>query len=665
MSAYEKSGYSLGSTDPLDKSKGDLKKKKDFAYQSAYPQNSVFWQQGILDKRMKAGDQAFNNMIYGSNDYYNSRRFFFNLIRKHTNMICGYQRRNRKSTVALPVHENDDLADEFNAVMKYCEEKDGFQEYFSEAFEGAVDVGMSLLHMYMDYSQDPVSGDIMTENISFNNFLIDPYWRKMDLSDCRFIWIRKWASKEEAIALLPEAADQIRKMRPPGTSDGKFPYQAELLNKNTNDLYPIDYFYYRDTRESDALVDPFTQETVIWEETAEDEPGDILEILQMQPWLKRKKISIPTVKLGITIGDKEIYHGPTLLGTDEYPFVPLVSYYDPDLPSYVWRCQGVIRNVRDAQFLYNLRKVIELDILQSQVTSGWIYPVDLLTDPKALRQSGQGYIIPIKAGRSPDEMKRIDPPVVPQSMIELSERLSRDITDIIGATEELMGVEKGDQSGVVTMARQAAGLTSFQGIFDKADYAQRLYGKLRFKAVRKKFTKNKIRSILGREANPLFFRASTLKYNIAVEEGSYSTTQRQTELQQLLYFKTIGIEGLDDRIIDVAFITNKKALKESMEKQKQGQQQAQQMQMQMQQQKDMADIEEKKSASQQKSAQAQETISRIEDNQAEAEQKRTAAELDLVRAMMGLEQMDLETIEKNYRLAQDIKNASQGVQNER
>jgi len=662
MAAYEKSGYSLGSTDPLDKSQGDVKKMRESAYQSAYPACSVFWQQATLDKRMKSGDQAFNNMIYGDNTYNNSKRFFFNLIRKHVNMICGYQRRNRKSTVAMPVHQNDDLADEFNAVMKFCEEKDGFQEYFSQAFEGAVDVGMSLLHMYMDYSQDPVSGDILTENIAFNNFLIDPYWRKMDLSDCRFIWLRKWASKEEAMSLLPQAADKISKMRPPGTTDGKFPYQAELLNKNTNDLYPIDYFYYRDTREVDSLVDPYTQETVIWEETAEDEAGDILEIMKMQPWLKRKKVSIPTVKLCITIGETEIYQGPNLLGIDEYPFVPLVSYYDPDLPSYVWRCQGVIRNVRDAQFLFNLRKVIELDILQSQVTSGWIYPVDLLTDPKALRQSGQGYIIPIKAGRSPDEMKRIEPPVVPQSMIELSERLSKDITDIIGATEELMGVETGDQSGVVTMARQAAGLTSFQGIFDKADFSQRLYGKIRFKTVRKKFTTNKIRSILGHSPNPLFFRAATLKYNIAVEEGSYSTTQRQTELQQLLYFKNIGIEGLDDRIIDVAFITNKKALKESIAQQKQGQEQAQQMQAQMQQQREVAEIEEIKAASQEKIAGAQERLSRIEENAADAEHKRTAAELDLVRAMMGLEQMDLETIEKNYNVAQNIRNASQGVE---
>lgn len=576
-------------------------------------------------------------------------------------MICGFQRRNRKSTVALPLKQNDPVADDYNAVFKYCEEKDGFQEYFSQAFEGGVDVGMSLLHLYKDHTFDPISGDLFTESISSTSFLIDPYWRKMDFSDCRFIWIRKWASKEEAIALLPQAADQIRKMRPPGTSDGKFPYQAENLNKNANDMYPIDYFYYRDIREADSLFDPFTQETIIWEDTAEDQSGDIVEILKQQPWLKRKKVQVPTVKLGISIGGKELYHGSNLLSIDEYPFVPLVSYYDPDLPSYVWRCQGIIRNVRDAQFLYNLRKVIELDILQSQVTSGWIYPVDLLTDPKALRQSGQGYIIPIKAGRSVEELKRIEAPNVPQSMIELSNQLAKDITDIIGGTEELLGSSIDDQSGILTMVRQSAGLTSFQGIFDKGDFSQRLYGKIRLKAVRKNFTQRKIKSILGRDPHPDFFRVSTLNYNIAVEQGSYSTTQRQMELQQLLHFKSMGIAIPDKSIIDAAFITNKKDLLTAMAETAQQQSQAQQQEMQMNQQKAMADIEEKNSKVQSNLAMAQERVMRIDEIQAEAEHKRTASELDLVRTMMALEQMDFETIHKNFQLAQALKSAQQGA----
>ena len=53
-----------------------------------------------------------------------------------------------------------------------------------------------------------------------------------------------------------------------------------------------------------------------------------------QPWLIVKKVQIPTVKLVISLGDKIVYHGKNLLGIDEYPFVPSLCYYEPDIQSY-------------------------------------------------------------------------------------------------------------------------------------------------------------------------------------------------------------------------------------------------------------------------------------------------------------------------------------------
>ena len=47
----------------------------------------------------------------------------------------------------------------------------------------------------------------------------------------------------------------------------------------------------------------------------------------------------------------------------------------------------MVRGLRDAQYLYNNIKIIEIDIFQSQINSGWIYKVDKLVYPKALRQS--------------------------------------------------------------------------------------------------------------------------------------------------------------------------------------------------------------------------------------------------------------------------------------
>lgn len=666
MGSYDNGDFGyLGYIDGSDEDAKYLKQMQDWRYTSSYPANAAFWQQGSIDKRFKVGDQTLWSMIYGDNQYFQSRRFFFNLIMRHINMICGRQRQNRKSTITVPRFNDDELSDDYNSVLKWCEGRDGFQEYLSQSFEGAVDVGCNLLHLYPDYTLDPISGDLFTDQVAYNNFLIDPYYRKQDLSDCSFVWRRRWVNKTQAKALLPGHAKEIAKMRPSSLKDGRFPLQAELINLDTNQLMTYDEFHYRTTREATIVLDPKTGEAVEWEEDEEDEDDMMKRTLQFQPWLIVKKTQVPTVKLAITLGGRTLYHGKNLLNIDPYPFVPTLCYHNPDIQSYQWKCFGVVRGLRDAQYLYNMRKVIELDILQSQINSGWIYPIDAVTDPKAFRQSGQGFLIPLKGGHKPEEIQRIDPPAIPQSMLELSRSLSEDITKISGVSEELLGAATDDKSGILSMLRQGAGLTTLQTMFDKLDYTQRLYGNIRLQAIRKNFSKGKIRNILGREPHPQFFTSHSLKYSIAVEEGNYSATQRQTELQQLLHFKEIGMPIADKSILRAAIISNKKEVMKDMEEQMQQQAQAQQAQSQQQEKLDNADIMAKYAQARSNLAKerelmasAQEKIARIDDLEASAEHKKAEADLALVKEMITLEDMDLANFRASLEMAELIKVAN-------
>lgn len=674
MGSYDQGSFAInasGYVDPSDRGNKDLKQMMDYFYQSNYIGNGALWMQGAIDKRFKVGDQQLQSMMYGPN-YGSAQKFFFNLIRRHLNMIGGFQRRNRKSTVTLPIHQGDDqLADDYNAVLRYCEDRDGFQEYLSQAFEGSNDTGMTLLHLYPDYANDPISSDLFTDCVSYNNFLIDQYFRKQDLSDCNGIWRRRWTSKQGAKLLLPGYSEEIDKMKPGGMKDGRFPVQAELQNLPLNGLFTYDEFYYRSTREATIVLDPKTGEAAEWEQD-EDDPEDMLDqVMRQQPWLRIKKSQVPTVKLVLSLGGNIVYHGANLLNIDEYPFVPSLCYYEPDVTNYAWRCMGIIRNLRDSQFLYNMRKVIELQILQSQVNAGWIYPVDAVVDSKAFRQSsgGDGFLIPLKSGHLPQEIQRIEPSAIPQSLLELSASLAEDITKISGVNEELLGAATDDKSGILSMLRQGAGLTTLQGIFDRVDYTQRLYGKIRLNAVRKNFSKGKVRNILGREPDVRFFSTQAQKYSIAVEEGNYSATQRQMELQQLLHFKQLGMEGLDKGIMKASFITNKKEIMEDMQQQAQQSQQQEQAQMQQQQQQDnskmMLDYAKGKSELAREKdlmASAAEKIARIEDLRADAEHKRTEADLNLVKLMVELEDMDLANFRSSLELAEQIKLSNQATE---
>lgn len=664
MGSYESGKYSLGYIDPTDVQAKDLKQMKDTFYQANYTANSALWLQGAIDKRFKVGDQNLYNQVYGQNSQ-NVQKFFFNLIRRHINMIAGFQRKNRKSIITLPIQENDDpLADDYNKVLRWCDDRDGFQEYLSQSFEGALDTGETLLHLYPDYTNDAISGDLFTDSVAYNNYLIDQYTRKQDLSDCNGIWRRRWTSKIMAKMLLPGYGEEIDKMSPGGMKDGRFPLQAELQNVAINNLFTYDEFYYRTTRPGKMIIDPYSGESVEWEEDETEEEGMMERVLYEQPWLQVKKVDVPTVKLVISLGDKQVYHGKNLLSIDSYPFVPSQCYIEQDIQQYAWRKQGIIRNLRDSQFLYNFRKVIELQLLQSSLNAGWIYPVDVVPDPKCFRQSsgGDGFLIPLKKGHLPNEIQRIEPVSIPQSLLELSNSLAEDITKISGVNEELLGSATDDKSGILSMLRQGAGLTTLQTIFDKLDYTQRLYGKIRLQAIRKNFSKGKIRNILGKDADPRFWTSHSQKYGVAVEEGNYSATQRQMELQQLLHFKELGMNIADKTIIRKAFISDKKSVLEDMEEQNQQQQQQQQAEAEKADKLDQAKIMQMFSKSRLDMSKVAESEAKVQEIFASAEHKQSQADLDMVKTMIELEDLDLANFRSNLELAEYIKGVNKASQ---
>lgn len=637
-----------------------MKGMMDWFYNANYTGASALWMAGAIDKRFKIGDNSLYSASYGLN-YTQYQKFFFNLIRRHGNMIVGYQRKNRKSTVTVPNQENSDqLADDYNKVLRWCEDRDNFQEYFSQSFEGGLDVGINWLWLYPDYTYDPISGDLLTDSVSYNNVLWDQNFKKMDMSDMNAIWRRKWVSKETATTLLPGYAKEIKKMRPSGAKDGRFPLQSELQNLQLTNLFTYDEFYYRSTRRAKIIIDPFTGESMEWQ-NQEDDPENLFDqVMYKQPWLKVIEKDVPTVKLALSIGNHIIYNGDNFLSIDEYPCVPHLCYHDPDVLSYSGRIMGYIRNLRDAQFLYNMRKVIELQILQSQVNAGWIYPIDAVVDQKAFRQAsgGDAWLIPLKSGRLPSEIQRIEPSAIPQSLMELSRSLSEDLTKISGVNEELLGMADDDKAGILSMLRQSAGLVTLQTIFDKSDLTQRLFGKIRLKAIRRNFSKGKIRAILGRDPVPQFFNDYGQKYEIAVEEGNYSTTQRQMELQQYLHFRQLGIPIADKTIIRSAFITNKKQAIQEMQEQTQAQMQQQQAQMQQAAQMDQSKIAVNMAKAQLDIASSQQKLAQIEETKASADKKELESDYALVKMAMELEDLQFNQIKQAFDLAQALKIAN-------
>lgn len=636
----------------------DLLKLMDYTYSKNITINQSFWSEADVDVRFKAGDQTLWNDIYGNLPAFRRRQFNFNRIRRIINMITGYQRQHRKSTVCAPIESSDQItSDQFTKLLFHANNRNNVLDTVSTAFEGAITTGMNLMSVWMDYRHDPVNGDIAVDNVAYNSYLIDPYFRKMDLSDCNNLWTRKYVSREQARVLLPGRDDEIKNMRGWGNRDGKFQFQPEAYNYGMQDLLIYDEFWYQDTRKQKMLVDVKTGETMEWRGLDDD----LQDFLRLYPSVTVINQEIPTVKLGIVVQGKVMYHGPNPLNIDSYPFVPVWAYYEPDIPYFPWRVQGVVRGLRDAQYLYNRRRVIELDILESQITSGWKYKENALVNPKDVFLQGQGKGLALKAESQMTDAEQIQPPQVPPSMIQLSELLGSEISQISGVNEELLGSAQDDKAGILGMLRQGAGLTTLQILFDQLDMSQKLLGNMQIKLMQANWTPGKVQRILGQEPSPQFYNRAFGKYDAVIEEGLNTATQKQMEFAQLLNLRELGIPVPTNLLIETSTLQNKQELIDGIKAQEQQQQQQQQAQSQIQMQLLQSQIKDLEAKAMANEGLGVERASRVQENRAlaveriaEAQKDRDLGTLDRIKAAKELTEIDLGQLEKALSILQQI-----------
>ncbi len=636
-------------------------------YAESITVNQSFWQEADTDTRFEAGDQVAINQFYGNIYPHTRHQFSFNRIRPIINMISGHQRKVRKSTIVTPIENGDaETADQFTKILMWCNNQEGILETISESFHGALVTGMNLLQVWMDYRTDPVNGNIRVDNCSYNSFLIDPFFRKADLSDCNYIWKRSFLTKREVMSLMPDKEEIILNLHGNDNDsgrDGKFQFTPESYGYSTKNLLTYDEFYYRAYRTQRMLIDSQTGETLEWK--SEDEEA-LKQFLSLYPQIVVVKQEIPTANLAIVVQNKVLYDGPNPSGTDRYPFVPVFAYYRPQMPYFEWRIQGVVRSLRDPQYLYNRRKRIELDILESQINSGYIYKENALVNPKDIFLTGQGRGLALKEEANMTDVQPIQSPQIPPTTLQVAEILAKEIEQVSGVNSELLGSAQDDKAGVLSMLRQGAGLTTLQSLFDQLDFSQKLLGKIMIDMIQANFTPGKVKRIIGGEPTAQFYNKAFGRYDAVVEEGFNTSTQKQMQFAQLLQLKEIGLPIPTESLIEAATLENKKQLLEAIQQQQQQAMQMQQQQLQAQMQQMAAQNELTHARAVADQGLGLERLSRVEENKALAVERRAQAEkdhdaalLNLVKALKEVDGIDIDHIEKLLALSDVMKSREQ------
>lgn len=600
----------------------------------------------------------------------------FNRSASVIDMLEGYQRQHRNSSVVSPIGDEDQAdADLHSKVLLFNEQGSNAYQHLSDSFGGALKSGMNLLSLYMDYRDDPVNGDIRICRDSYNGFVCDPYFSNLDFSDCSYVLKRRYISPKIAASLLPKHRKEIFKMAQLGCDpDAMFqwlPYAPDVEKGNAvaySEMWRLDW------QSVPTMIDKVTGKMFEWKGNDE-----LLKEVMQRYGDRFYKITrqVQSVRRDIMINNQHLETDYNPFGLNEYPFVPVMCKFLPEVRDWSLRVQSLMRCMRDPQRETNKRRSQYIDIVESQINSGWIATEDSVVNPKSLYQSGQNKVIWKKLGTTPESLMPIPPVQVAPAMFTMQQQFDKDIVEIAGVNDSAFGrVENANDSGILQMLRQSAAIVNLQTLFDNLRFAQKHLARKMVKLAQT-WTPDKIQRITNQQPSEKFYDPNLSKYDIVVQEGMLTDTQRQAYYRQIVELTQMGVPVPPAELLRAAPIQGKTDLIKALEEQSKQQQQAQQEQQAIQQQLMRSQSILAESQSINNMAGAEERYARAESNEglnAERESRAVQQEMDAalkqVEAVRMLQGIDLDNamkalavvkqFQENFQMEAEAKNVRQG-----
>lgn len=594
-----------------------------------------------------------------------------NIMRRPLQFFSGYLRDNINEIVYAPVEGSDQkTADQFTKLGYYIWDKGFGFPTFLDACDEAMKSGIALCGLQMDYSKDFVNGDARFFKRTYNSFYLDPTFESLDLNDASFAITRDLIDKQYAKQLMPfidpkEIDDLSMSYR-----DDKFmSYHPEFTTfSRKRNLLAYDQYYKRITKKRKFLVDmksayyrditDFPREEVkklelgIYRFNEMRRNADELEIDENDiPEVEIREVDRQFVELNILLNGQHMYCGEDKTGIVEtYPFVPVICYMEPSIWMPSQRIQGIAACNWSAQRQFVKRHMKIIDMMDSDISTGFKYLIGSVPDPSDMQQSGQNKLIGVDPENAPqglDSVQQLSGGGANPALIAYQEVLDKLTLTLSNVTESALGIdEKGNTqiSGRLAQVRIAQGLRGNRKLFDGIETSQELLGGLLLKVIQNHYPPGKVERILAERPTEQFYEGEFEQYDAVIKEGVRSKSQKDAYYYELVNLKRDGIVDVpQSEIVKALSMSGLSDLEEAMEAQdeqlakKAAQEQeliAKQMELLE------ASKQEKLGLAKEREARVQSNLALKDERESEAQQNIAQAALDRAKAISEIYQMN-------------------------
>lgn len=610
-------------------------------YNRAYMLLNTYYAEAYRDVGFYLGNQwSLDQLKYLNEERRNA--FTFNKSRKTINMVSGYLSANQQQSVVIArENSNPETAEQLSDLLQTQMRPKGYKAC-NRAKHHSLVSGVAWLSPWVDYRHDYVNGQIEFHLDNWNDVIWDPFSTRMDLEDCTFVARRKYLSKDVIKSLVPGCEREVDAMGY-GNRDEKFTYEPYARQWGLQELLAYNEYWKQRYKKGWLLVDKTTGEQKPWK--GNKKRVDMMQ--SMFPNLAVIEGYYRTVEYNIIVENRLLYSGEDPWGIGEYPFVPYYCVFDPSYDLFQWKIQGLQRLLRDSQEEYNMRKSKLLDIVDSQIGSGWKAKSGAVSNPKSLFQSGQGKVVFFNPGFELSDAERIESPNIPEGLFALQDSFDADIKDFVDLGA--LGSDQTDRmSAMLYKMKQSMAIMQLGPIMDNFSEADYLLNRKVLKMIQK-FTPEKVERLIKQQPTPEFYNSTFLEYDIDFSEMPMTDYQKQSAFMQAWSMRAGGVEVPDELLWELSPYPLSRSGKKILEARAQSQQQAQEQ-----------ELENSKQINELLQAKAftdvslgQERLSKInydaalsEERLAAAQEERSRSVLNDIKAAKEIDSMDLANTEQ-------------------
>ena len=450
--------------------------------------------------------------------------------------VVNDARQNKPAIKVRPADSNADIktAEIYNGLIRNIEQSSHADVAYDTALESAVYGGFGYFRIKTDYAfDDTFDLDICIERVA-NPLTVygDPASQAADASDWRFGFVTE---------MIPVADFKSR-------YKGAKAFDWSADGSENESLW----------REEDAVrVAEYWSRSEYMKKIVQLSSGAVLDAKQYEA--NRALFDVQGIEV---VGDREtrcykvrqtIMTGAEVLEETEWAgkYIPIIPVYGDEINVEGKRYfRSLIRDVRDAQRMYNFWRTSTAELVALAPKAPWIGPKGAFDSDMGRWQTANAKSHPFLEYDGPVPPQRQPFAGVPAGALQEALNSSDDMKAILGIYDASLGARSNETSGRAIMARQREGDVSTFHFIDNLSRAIKYAGKVLIDLIPAVYDKPRMVRVLGEDGAPKVvgvnqaqpdefgqvYELARGKYDLVVESGPSFSTKREEMSQFLMEF---------------------------------------------------------------------------------------------------------------------------------